>query len=85
MNISFNPASSRSPVSSATAAATGAAHPAPREKGLSVTEGKDPGATEGVPILDVPEEALSRTDRLGQLVAAAFNLPAPPPDFLNRA
>ena len=36
------------------------------------------------PVAKVPDEALSRDDELGNLVKAAFNLPAPPmPTFAD--
>ena len=83
MNISFNPASVRPAVSAASREVRGPASDPGKAADLSVTENL-PAAVGGVPEIDVPDEALSRTDRLGQLVDAAFNLPAPPPDFTNR-
>ena len=32
-----------------------------------------------IPAIDFPDEATARSDRLGQLVNAAFSLPPPPP------
>lgn len=86
MNISFHPASVRPAASAASQEVQGAASASDPKKaaGLSVTENRSPDVG-GIPEIDVPDEALSRTDRLGQLVDAAFNLPAPPPDFTNRA
>ena len=40
------------------------------------------GISAGEPIADVPDSALTRDDKLGQLVGAAFNLQPPSmPDF----
>ncbi len=57
---------------------------AKRPEDLSITTAK--AAPGDVPEIDFPENENSvRSDRLGQLVSAAFNLPAPPPDFKDRA
>ena len=40
------------------------------------------GIASGEPVAEVPAEALTRDDKLGMLVDAAFSLPPPPmPDF----
>ena len=49
----------------------------------NLTIGRDSAAIAlSEPVLDVPDAELSRTDRLGELVKAAFSLPPPPmPEF----
>ena len=39
------------------------------------------GVAEDIPAIDIPESTFDRNDPLGKLVAAAFNLPAPPMKF----
>ena len=39
----------------------------------------EPYAPGEIPAIDFPDEATARSDRLGQLVNAAFSLPPPPP------
>jgi len=87
MNVSFHP--TPKPVVPDTlrageAAQAEAASPAGafNDKGLSIAEARADAID--VPELDIPDAALDRSDRLGQLVDAAFHLPAPPPDFTNR-
>ncbi len=87
MNISFNTGVNSTNATNA-ASQTGQMNgiPPPKAKlaeDLSISTAETvPG---DVPDIDFPEdERNARTDRLGQLVSAAFSLPAPPPDFMNR-
>ncbi len=84
MNINFNSnISSVNQTAAAGAAAPVASGVPPPKADLSITNAiGDPG---DLPAIDFPEdENVARYDRLGELVKAAFNLPAPPPDFMSR-
>ncbi len=87
MNINFNTniktQSTRTTSVQADHASGVTAAGAKRPEDLSITTAKQTSGD--VPEIDFPDDENSvRSDRLGQLVSAAFNLPAPPPDFMNR-
>ncbi|MCR5413971.1 MAG: hypothetical protein K6F50_04505 [Kiritimatiellae bacterium] len=91
MNIDFNAKAANtsnivntSPALEAGKAAAAKTASAGRGTDLSITTaaGMAPGE---IPDIDFPEdENAARNDHLGELVKAAFNLPAPPADFMNR-